>query len=73
MTQRANAPATKVAGAHVDVGEMIIAKRRLPCICEQQHEDGMARTVGYSTCRGIVMERVKCEGCPRTWTRVNVR
>lgn len=73
MTQRANAPATKVAGAHVDVGETIIAKRRLPCICERQHEDGMARTVGYSTCRGMVTERVKCDGCPRTWTRVNVR
>ncbi len=62
-----------VAAPYVDVGEKILAKRRLPCICQRQHADGMARTVGYSTCRGIVTERVKCEGCPRTWTRVNVR
>lgn len=62
-----------VAAPYVDVGETIIAKRRLPCICPRQHEDGMARTVGYSTCRGIVTERVKCESCPRTWKRVNVR
>lgn len=62
-----------VAAPYVDVGETIQAKRRLPCICPQQHHDGMARTVAYSTCRGNVIERVKCESCPRTWTRVNVR
>ncbi|SOR29825.1 conserved protein of unknown function [Methylorubrum extorquens] len=73
MTQRANASGTRVAGAHVDVGETILAKRRLPCICPQRHKDGTARTVSYSTCRGMVIERVKCENCPRTWKRVNVR
>ncbi|MGX5777482.1 hypothetical protein [Methylorubrum zatmanii] len=62
-----------VAAPYVDVGETILAKRRLPCICPRQHDGTQARTVSYSTCRGIVTERVKCEGCPRTWKRVNVR
>ena len=73
MTQRANGSATRVAGAPVDMGETILAKRRLPCICPRQHHGAQASTLAYSTHRGLVTEQVQCNGCGRTWKRVNAR
>lgn len=63
----------KTAATHVDVADAILGQRRLPCICPRQHEGARAVTVGYSTHRGLVTERVQCERCPRTWRRANCR
>jgi hypothetical protein len=64
-----------------DVLGGILRARRVPCICPRQHDtkgprggvrDGVkGRSVSYSTARGNVIEEVQCEGCPRTWKRVN--
>ncbi|MFY9294013.1 MAG: hypothetical protein WAP03_25460 [Methylorubrum rhodinum] len=63
----------KTAAPHVDVADAILGQRRLPCICPRQHKCSEAVTVGYSTHRGIVTERVACEGCGRRWNRINCR
>ncbi|CAO4182026.1 hypothetical protein IHEIED_03970 [Methylorubrum populi] len=67
--------ATRVAGAPIDMGETILAQRRLPCICPRQHHGAQASTLAYATHRGLglVTEQVRCNGCGRTWKRVNAR
>lgn len=66
-----------------DVRAAILGARRVPCICPQQHDtagprggvrDGAkARCLSFTESRGVTIERVGCERCPRTWTRVNAR
>lgn len=73
MTIAGSTAPAEIAGAYVDVGEEILTARRLPCICPCQHKGAMAATVDYSTARRIVIERVACERCARTWKRVNCR
>ena len=70
--ERDAAPA-EIAGPYVDVGEAILSARRLPCICPRQHEGATGAAIDYATSRRVVIERVACERCPRTWTRVNCR
>lgn len=64
-------PPAEVAAPYDDVGERILTSRKVPCICPLQAHGACGRTVDYSTARGIVVERVACNRCPRTWTRVN--
>lgn len=61
----------EVAAPHEDAGERILASRRVPCLCPEQARGACGRTRDYSTARGIVVERVACDRCPRRWTRVN--
>ena len=60
-----------LAAPMTDVGEQIIARRKVPCICPEQHHGACGRTVEYSNSSGRVRERVECDRCCRTWTRVN--
>ncbi|SFG92731.1 hypothetical protein [Methylobacterium gossipiicola] len=60
-----------LAGALIDAGEEILARRRVPCLCPEQVRGACGRTTGYATTGGRIRERVACERCPRTWTRIN--
>ncbi len=61
----------EIAAPFVDVGEAIIGRRKIPCICPEQERGACGRTLDYSTIRGQVVEQVACDRCCRTWTRVN--
>lgn len=61
----------EVASAMIDPGELIIARRKVPCICPEQSRGACGRTDSYSSISGRIRERVACDRCPRTWTRVN--
>jgi hypothetical protein len=60
-----------VASPLVNVGEAVLIRRAVPCICPQQEDGACGRTVGYSTGRGLVVEQIACDRCPRSWTRIN--
>lgn len=64
-------PPAEIAAPYDNVGERILTTRRVPCLCPGQADGACGRTVNYSTRRGIVVERVVCDRCPRVWTRVN--
>lgn len=66
---------SRAPAQHVVVQDEILGQRRVPCICPRQHDrdEACARTLSYSTARGVLVERVACERCPRTWTRISAR
>lgn len=66
------------AGARTDVRATILKGRKLPCICPQQFAKGAtntAKATGYSTSRGILVERVECQktGCNESWRRIHCK
>ena len=61
----------EVAAAYEYVEAEKITARKVPCICPEQDRGACGRTISYSTSRGHLRERVACDRCPRTWTRVN--
>ncbi|GBU17234.1 MULTISPECIES: hypothetical protein [Methylobacterium] len=63
----------EIADVYEDPGEAILKARSLPCVCPQQECGARAVTTDYSVARRLVIERVTCDRCPRTWTRVNCR
>ena len=61
----------EVAAPFADVDEAMLGRRQIPCICPEQAHGACGRTLSYSTIHGQVVERVECDTCCRTWTRVN--
>jgi hypothetical protein len=61
--------------ADSDLIELALRDRAVPCICGRQHDDAMVEpatsTLDYATDRDMVVERVTCRRCDRTWSRVN--
>ena len=58
---------------NLSVRETILAARPIPCICPRQHEKAppIGVTIAIHIARAIEIERVRCNGCARTWTRIN--
>ena len=62
--------------------DRVAEHRRVPGLCPAQHDTrdaagrsipgtgACARTVATSTIRGRLHEHVRCERCPRAWTRI---
>lgn len=66
---------TRVAAPAADVQHELLVKRRVPCICPRQFEDcpPIGVPLRASISREMVVERIECSSCDRTWTRINTR
>lgn len=58
----------------VDVKKVILQARRIPCICRHQFSKhdvpGYCESKGISESRGVLVEKIECRECFKTWTRI---